>query len=143
MAGVQFQVQPDLSTVLAVYGMLLLAGTLYNWAIAVAEREGWLEGFIWLSVVIGVLFTLGCLALISWEMALVVLGGFVASGLPMAAGAIWRYIKARERGQEHDRQAARMAERGARGAGLRGGGGDPGDPEAEADAAQGIEFHRD
>lgn len=137
------QFQPDLRLILAIYLGLVLFGMAYNQAVAICERKGFLEGFTWLSVVVGVFVTLVFLALISWQWSLVALGGFACSGLPMAAGGIWRYIEARKRGQEHDRQAAGLAERGEGGAGPGGGGGGEGDPIAEAVSVRGAKFHRD
>ena len=143
MESLQIAIQAHSSTILAVYGMLLMAGILYNWAITLAEREGWLEGFIWLSVVIGVVFTLIGLALISWMSAVIALGAFASSGLPMAAGAVWRYVSARKAGQQDERQTAGVAKRGEGGARPGSGGGGEGDPISEAGSARGALFHRD
>lgn len=101
----------DFSLIVAVYSVLLALGCGYNALVAYAGRKGYLEGFTSLAVVVGVFATLGGVAVISWQAALLALGAFVASGLPMMAGSIGRYIRARKEAQESVRQAARLAER--------------------------------
>ncbi len=105
------QIKPDFSLILAVYLALLLLGIGYNLAIGWAERRKYLEGFVSLAVVLGVLATLGGVAVISWQAALICLGAFTASGLPMVGGSVWRYIRARGEAQrDYVRQAERLAQ---------------------------------
>jgi hypothetical protein len=90
---------------------LVLFGVLYNQLIGWTERHGYLEGFTSLAVALGAAVTLGGVALLSWQAALLCLGAFTATGSPMIAGSIWRYISTRKTEQENERQAARLAER--------------------------------
>ncbi len=91
-----FEIRVDLGLVVGVLSALVLFGAAYNRVVAMAERRGWMEGFTSLAVAVGTLITLAGAAAISWVAALIVLACFVASGLPMMAGSIWRYIEARE-----------------------------------------------
>lgn len=72
----------------------------YNALVAWMERKGYAEGLVSLLVVVGVLVTLGGAAIINGECAAWVLAAFVCSGLPMVAGSLARYVKARD--IEHD-----------------------------------------
>jgi hypothetical protein len=110
-------IQPDSSLILVVFLALFVFGIGYNWAVAEFERRKYLEGFVSLAVVLGVLVTLGGVAVIERRAAQLALGAFAASGAPMVAGSIWRYIKARWEEQKNARQAAAVAERGERTAG--------------------------
>jgi xanthine/uracil permease len=88
-------------------GMILFSfGLIYNQAIGSLDRRGYLEGFTWLAVVLGVGTTLAVVVGMAWrreyqgwQWGLLMLGGFAASGLPMAMGAIWRYVSARRADQ--------------------------------------------
>jgi hypothetical protein len=91
-------IRVDFGQVLGVLCGLALFGVGYNQAVAAAERRGWLEGFVSLAVALGAAVTLLGAAAICWQAAVLVLGCFVASGLPMIAGSIWRYVRARELG---------------------------------------------
>jgi len=97
-------------SILAVFFALWVFGIFYNFLVAWAESRGYLEGFTWLAAAIGVLVTLAGIAIISWQCALLALAAFCFSGFPMAAGAIWRYIKLREKAHEYVASTARMAE---------------------------------
>ena len=88
--------KPDYSLILAIYLALVLFGIGFNLLIEAMERRGYLEGFVSLAVAVGVLVTLGGVAVIWWPAAVLALGAFAASGLPMVAGSIWRYIQKRE-----------------------------------------------
>lgn len=90
----------DLSKVLAVIAALMLFGILYNLIIGWAEEKRYLEGYTALAVALGVLITLVGVALVSWQAAVITLGAFVASGTPMLAGSISRYMRARRRDYE-------------------------------------------
>ena len=105
-------IQPDFSLILAILAVLVLFGILYNSLIGWAERKHYLEGFTSLAVALGVLITLGGVAVVSWQAALITLAAFIATGSPMIAGSIWRYIQMRRKEQKHVRQAARMAKPG-------------------------------
>ena len=82
--------------IVGIYAALLLFGVAYNLLVAWLEKKGYLHGFTALAVVVGVLATLGGVALISWQFALISLGAFCASGAPMLIGSILRYVKERE-----------------------------------------------
>lgn len=77
---------------------LLLLGLLYNMLINYLHRKGLNDGFAWLEVVLGVFaviltsgFTLG------WGTAVMMFIYFAAAGLFMAAGDLWRHVRARQR----------------------------------------------
>lgn len=89
--------QPTFSAILAGYLFLLLFGLVFNLAISVMERRGWLEGYVALAVALGVLVTLAVVSWFSWQFALITLGAFVCSGAPMIAGSIYRHVRSRER----------------------------------------------
>ncbi len=103
-------IKPDFSLILAVYMLLVLFGVLYNFLIAHFERKGYLEGYVSLAVAGGAAFTLAMTALVDWRAALLATGAFVASGLPMILGSIWRHIQAREQEQKDVRQSQAVAE---------------------------------
>lgn len=79
--------------IVGVYAVLLLFGVGYNLLIAWLERRHYLHGHTALAVVGGVLITLAGVALVSWQAALLALGAFCASGIPMVLGSIWRSMK--------------------------------------------------
>ena len=69
---------------------LLMFGLAYNALVhALGDRK---EGYTGLLVVAGVLVTLGAVAMISWQAALLSLGAFAASGTPMLVGDVVRHI---------------------------------------------------
>ena len=84
---------------LAVLAALWLFGFLYNRYIAALGTD--LDGFTWLSVVIGVLVTLLGIGLLDlalpWNAGLISLLAFAASGFEMCRGAVLRYIQLRQR----------------------------------------------
>jgi ACR3 family arsenite efflux pump ArsB len=76
---------------------LFLFGIAYNAFVAWLERAALDRGYTAILVVVGTLVTLGGYALLAgWEQALTVLLCFVASGTPMIAGSIWRYVTRRQ-----------------------------------------------
>jgi hypothetical protein len=106
-------IKPEFSPILAiaiVYAALLIFGILFNTLIDWAERKRILDGYTAYAVALGVLVTLGGVAFLNWQAALLVLGAFIASGLPMLVGSTWRFMEARGKEKEYERQAARMAQ---------------------------------
>jgi hypothetical protein len=95
--------QLDFSLIAACYFSLILFGIGYNLLVSQLEKKGYLEGFVSLVVALGVGITLTVLAIISWQFALIALGGFIASGSPMIAGSILRYVRSRKAEQEDTR----------------------------------------
>ncbi len=72
--------------------VLFVISVLYNQQIDKLERRGRMQAFTWLSVVIGVGYTLiGVVFLIGWAATLLVLIAFIASGVPMIWGDIRRF----------------------------------------------------
>lgn len=102
-------IQLDFSLILAIYVVLLLFGMGYNALVSWAEKHHYLEGYTAFAVVLGVGVTIGMTAVISLAFALVTAGAFVASGLPMIVGSIWRHVRAREMEQADVRQAKIVA----------------------------------
>jgi hypothetical protein len=51
--------------------------------------------------------TLGATVVVSWQFALITTGAFIASGLPMILGSIWRHVRDRERELERLRAEAK------------------------------------
>jgi hypothetical protein len=80
--------------------ILHVASWLYNLLIAWLAREGYLDGFVSISVVVGVMYTVACVAPWLGSEAVVLLAlAFSASGSPMLVGSIARYV--RQRRSEH------------------------------------------
>lgn len=80
-------------------------GLAFNWLINLFNRHGLDDGFTWLLVVVGVGITvLAAGFTIGWTAVIVLFIYFAASGLPMAAGDIYRYAKAR-RAERYDKTA--------------------------------------
>jgi Kef-type K+ transport system membrane component KefB len=105
-------IKPEFSLILAVYLVLVLFGIGYNHTVAWWERQKYIEGFTSLAVVLGVLMTLGGVAVVDWQSALLALGAFAATGTPMIVGSILRYVRARREAQDYERQAAGMGKPG-------------------------------
>ena len=101
-------IQPNFRWFIAII-LLLAFGIAYSLVLARMERRGFLEGFRWLAAAIGAAFTLGCIAIVNWPSATLGAGAFFISGLPMALGEMWRYMRAREREQEYVRQTETLA----------------------------------
>ncbi|HFC08425.1 MAG TPA: hypothetical protein ENJ54_01020 [Chloroflexi bacterium] len=85
----------DLGLFLGVFFALLLFGVGFNAFVDWAERHGYTEGYTSLLVVLGVGATLGGLAVLDFRGALLALLLFIASGLPMVAGSVVRYVRRR------------------------------------------------
>ncbi len=93
------------------YLVLLLFGIAYNAVIGWMERTRRIEGFVSLTVALGVgvtlagitipLFILSMIlpemALPAWGWGVITLGAFAASGTPMMVGSVGRYWKERSR----------------------------------------------
>lgn len=80
--------------------ILHVASWLYNLLIAWLAREGYLDGFVSISVVVGVMYTVACVS--PWlgsEVVTLLALAFIASGSPMLVGSIARYV--RQRRSEH------------------------------------------
>jgi len=82
-----------------VYLSLILLSIGYNQLIGWLEKHGYAEGYTVDLVIGGVAFTLAGIAVISVDAALITMGGFVCSGLPMIIGARWRFAQKRNHGQ--------------------------------------------
>lgn len=95
-----FTVRFDVGVLVTAVLGLVLFGIVYNTLVQFTQTKGFLDGYHSLSVVVGVLITLGVLALISWPSALLALILFAASGTPMIVGSIWRYMQRRKADQE-------------------------------------------
>lgn len=78
----------------AILAGLFMFGVAYNALVHHLGNKK--EGYSAILVVGGVLITLGGLALISWQCALLAVAMFAASGLPMVIGDIYRSIRRRE-----------------------------------------------
>jgi mannose/fructose/N-acetylgalactosamine-specific phosphotransferase system component IID len=83
---------------------LLLFGVVYNFIVTWIIRQGYDEGYTWMFVIGGVAVTLGGVALIASQAALLTLLAFACSGLPMALGSWWRYVQRRQAGQNAQRE---------------------------------------
>lgn len=97
------EIKIESSQVLAVYLALLIFGIGYNQVIAWLERKHYLEGYTALAVAAGTMVTIGLTAFLNGAYALIMLGSFCCSGLPMIIGSIWRHVKAREYEQDASR----------------------------------------
>ena len=82
------------------FGLMAAFGIGYNALIAWLEWRGWLEGFVSLAVAGGVGATLGFVAIIDGQAALLVLVALCFTGFPMMVGSVVRYMQRREREQE-------------------------------------------
>jgi hypothetical protein len=100
---VEIMVAVDLRLLGVVLVGLLAFGYGYNSWVAALEENGRHRGYVSFLVVLGVAVTGAgfALAVGSWEVGLVLLACFAASGLPMVGGSVGRYIRERER-QERD-----------------------------------------
>lgn len=101
--GTYFGTQSSAITVTA--AALFIFGLAYNWLVDRWHRAGYSDGLTSLLVVAGVAVTVAASGFtIGWAVALLLLLYFVASGLPMALGDLWRYVNARrvERRERHE-----------------------------------------
>jgi predicted tellurium resistance membrane protein TerC len=91
----------------ALYMALLIFGIGYNALTSWAERRGYTKGYLSLFVAFGVAVTLVATVVVSWQFALITTGAFIASGLPMILGSIWRHVRDREKELERLRAEAK------------------------------------
>ena len=74
---------------IGVLALLFLTSVIYAIALEWSERRwGFVSAYTWLTVVIGVAYTLAGLALLSWQASVVALVVFGASSLPIIARSI-------------------------------------------------------
>jgi len=85
---------------------LLLFGIGYNLLVAWLIRHGYAEGYTWALVAGGVTFTLGGLAILDPQAAMLAMLAFACSGAPMSIGAWWRHVRQRKTGQDAQRHEA-------------------------------------
>lgn len=90
------EIRLDYGVISAVLLGLLLFGIGYNSLVAWMQRRGYAEGYLGLIVALGVLVTLCGVAILSIQAALITLAAFIASGTPMIAGSILRYVNKRD-----------------------------------------------
>jgi len=85
---------------------LLVFGFLFNLLTAEMHRRGYSEGFTWLLVVIGTTVVLAVsVPFVGLADILILFMLFASAGLPMAAGDIWRYLKAKEGFEKRQRES--------------------------------------
>lgn len=91
----------DFSSILAAYWGIFVFGIFFNGLVKFMENRRYLDGFTWLAVVVGVAGTLIIsLTFIPSKYVYLMFGAFACSGLPMAFGAIARYVLKREASQK-------------------------------------------
>lgn len=90
----------DYGVIAAVYLGLILFGVGYNALVSHLIDQGYAEGYLAFIVALGVAISLGGVALLSWQAALLALGAFVASGTPMMIGSVIRYARRRRASQQ-------------------------------------------
>lgn len=99
------EIRLDFGLILALYCLLFLFGTGYDKFVYWGERKGYIEGFMSIIVAVGVGVTVAVMAIVNWIFALIMLGGFVASGSPMIIGSIVRYVRKRRAEQDELRRS--------------------------------------
>jgi len=90
------EIRIDYGVISAVLMGLFLFGTGYNTVVSWLEKHGYTEGYLGLLVAFGVIVTLVGVAILSVQAALIALVAFIASGVPMIVGSIFRYLRKRE-----------------------------------------------
>ncbi|CAK0772721.1 conserved membrane hypothetical protein [Gammaproteobacteria bacterium] len=105
------EIKLNLSVILAmIYLLLFVFGWVYNALVMMAEKQHYTEGYMSLIVAFGVGMTLLPFAFFTPPLSVMyIYFAFMASGLPMILGSIWRHVVARKREQDDERQAARLA----------------------------------
>jgi hypothetical protein len=84
--------------------LLFLFGFGYDRLVGWMERNGYDEGYTAILVVVGTLVTLGGVALVDWQAAVLALGAFAFSGFWMCVGSWWRHVQKRKHGQKRIRK---------------------------------------
>lgn len=82
----------------ALFGVSVLYAVFLEWS---ERRFGFVSAYTWLTVVIGVGFTLIGLAVASLEAALLALAVFVASGIPIIARSVINDLRERQERLDH------------------------------------------
>ncbi|MCI0729655.1 MAG: hypothetical protein L0332_23485 [Chloroflexi bacterium] len=93
---------------LIVLMVLLIVSTFYNKLIDHLHQRGRMAGYTWLTVVVGVLYTLLGLAILDWQAAVLALLVFAFSGSPMALGDIRRFWQEQEGGTRRIKELVMM-----------------------------------
>lgn len=89
---------------------LLAFGAGYNYIVLALSRRGHSDGYTWLLVCVGVAVTVIAAGFtVGWRAVLLIGIYFASSGLPMAAGDIWRHLRARQ-AERQDDAATKLAE---------------------------------
>ena len=96
----------DVQLIGTVSGVLFLVAVGYNLLLSWLEREGYAEGYECILAAGAVLLTLCAVALVNVQACVLALWFFCFSGLPLALGSMWRYVRKRKRGQEQVRRDA-------------------------------------
>jgi len=83
-----------------IFSGLFVFGVVYNALVGWLERRRYERGYVSFLVVVGTAATLaGAEKFVGRKAALQVAGCFVASGLPMIVGSVWRHVREREADQ--------------------------------------------
>lgn len=92
------EIWADLPRNLILWLVLFVISIGYDQIIRWMEKKGYDEGLTAFQVAVGTAYTLLVAVIaVGWAVALFILACFFASGLPMIAGAVWRYVKKRQR----------------------------------------------
>jgi len=83
----------------ALFGLLFAACCAYNVLIGWLEEEGYIEGYVSLTVVGGTVITLATVFIIDWQAAVLCGIAFMFSGPPMIIGSVTRHARRRKREQ--------------------------------------------
>lgn len=86
--------------------VLVLAGFLYNEWVEYLESKRYTEGYLAFVVALGVVMTLVGVAFLLWQAALIALGAFICTGMPMIVGSVIRHVRRREEEQRAEREEA-------------------------------------
>lgn len=90
------------ATLLLILAILIAFGLIFDRLVGRIEADDPDHGYTAIWVVVGVGVTVALISpIIGWMNALIVIAGFIASGVPMILGSIRRHLESRRR----DRQA--------------------------------------
>lgn len=92
--------------IMGVLALLFLTSVLYAILLEWSERRfGFVSAYTWLTVVVGVAYTLGILALLSWQASVLALVMFAVSGVPIVGRSIINdMVQRNERMDYHERR---------------------------------------